>query len=216
MRTGFCAVRREDVEDAAADRVFAHHLDRLAALVADAFQVRNYLIQRQFFADAQAQGKLPVEISGVDPQQRRGYRQNRDGYLLGRQPPEPDGALLADLGVRRQVLHGKHVQRRKQLRPAAVVGRQQVPEGLDRFRRASRPACCHPLQPSKDGRKTAPAAPDRRPWQWSSAPKPKPGRPKTLAAGHPESSDVWQGPERDLVRQGGSRRIEDRIYYICR
>ena len=50
MRTGFWRFRREDVEDAAAHRVLADHLDRLAPLVADAFEVRDHIFERQFFA----------------------------------------------------------------------------------------------------------------------------------------------------------------------
>ncbi len=42
---------RENVQDAAAQRVFADHLHRLALFVADAFQVRQQVFQRNLFAD---------------------------------------------------------------------------------------------------------------------------------------------------------------------
>ena len=66
MRTGLLRFGREDVEDAAAHRVFAHHFDRLAPLVADALQVRDHIFERQFVAFAQAEGKLAIEIRRLD------------------------------------------------------------------------------------------------------------------------------------------------------
>ncbi len=100
-RTGLADSGREDVQDAAAHGVFADHFHRLAALVSDAFQVCDDILQRHFVADAQVERELPVEVAGLDAQQRRRYRHDGDGDAAGGQPPQADGALLADLGVRR-------------------------------------------------------------------------------------------------------------------
>ena len=99
MRTGLRSLGRKYVQDSAAQRVLAHHLHRLAPLVADAFQVRNHLIQRQFVAHLQLERKLPVEIAGLDPQQRRGHRQNRDRHPLRCQAPQSNGPLLQQISA---------------------------------------------------------------------------------------------------------------------
>ena len=75
--------RRKDVQNAAAHRVFAHHLDRFPALVADAFQVRDHFVERHFVAHPQLQGELPVEFRRLDAQQRRSHRQDRNRHPSG-------------------------------------------------------------------------------------------------------------------------------------
>ena len=158
--------RREHVQNAAAHRVFAHHLHRLAALVADAFQVRDHVIERQFVAHPQLQGELPVEIAGFDAQQRRGHRQDGDGHALGGQPPQADGALLADFGVRREVLQRQNIQRRKQLRAAAIVRRQQVEERVDGLGERFGLLVAIYYNYQRTVRMPATAAPSRAPWRW--------------------------------------------------
>ena len=126
--------RREHVQDAAAHRVLAHHLDRVAALVADALQVRDDLFERDLLLGAQRQRELPIEVGRVGPQQRGGDRRDGYGHAPARQPPQPDGPLLADLRVRRQVLVRQHVQRGNHLRAAqTAAGGQQVEERLHRL-----------------------------------------------------------------------------------
>ena len=49
MRTGLLGFRRKHVQDAAANRIFADHLDRIAALVTDAFEVRDHVFERNLF-----------------------------------------------------------------------------------------------------------------------------------------------------------------------
>ena len=92
--------------------------------------MRDHFVERQLLADAQLQRELPVEVAGLDAQQRGGHRQDRDRRALRGQAPQPDGALLADFGVRREVLQRQNVERGKQLRAGAVVRHQQVEEGL--------------------------------------------------------------------------------------
>ena len=99
---GLRRFRRKHVEDAAANRIFAHHFDRLAALVADAFEVRNHIFERHLFAGAQRERELPVEIGGFGAQQRGRNGHDGDRDLLSGQTPQADGALLADFGVRRR------------------------------------------------------------------------------------------------------------------
>ena len=55
------------------------------------------------------------------------------GDALGGQAPQPDGALLADLGVRREVLHRQNIQSGKELRAVLVVGHEQGEERVDGF-----------------------------------------------------------------------------------
>ncbi len=55
------------------------------------------------------------------------------GDRLGGQAPETDGALLADFGVRREVLHGQNIQSGKELRAVAIVRHEQGEEGIDGF-----------------------------------------------------------------------------------
>ena len=52
MRTGCVLLGRKNVENAAADGIFAHHFDRIAALVADAFEVRGEIVERHFVVHA--------------------------------------------------------------------------------------------------------------------------------------------------------------------
>ena len=129
----------EDVEDAAADGVLAGHLHRLALLVADRNQVRFDGFERQFFADAQFDGQAPVVIAGVSAQQGRAHRRDGDGHFGGCHAPQSDGALLADFGVRRQVLAGEHVERGQQLRAARFgASDQQIEKRLGEFEQSFR------------------------------------------------------------------------------
>ena len=110
MRIGLGRFGRENIQDAAAQRVFADHFHRVALLVADAFQMRQQIFERDLFAHAQRERELPVKFGGFGAQQRGRHRRDGDAGLARRQPPQPDGALLADFAVRRQALRGKHVQ----------------------------------------------------------------------------------------------------------
>ena len=56
---------RENIQDAAAQRIFADHLHRVAFLIADAFQMRQQIFQRDLFAHAQGERELPVELGAL-------------------------------------------------------------------------------------------------------------------------------------------------------
>ena len=93
--------------------------------------MRDHFFQRQLFPGTQAERKLAVVVGGFDAEQGGSHRQDGDGRPLGGQAPQPDGALLADLGVGREILHGQNVQSRKELRAIAVIGHQQAEKAVD-------------------------------------------------------------------------------------
>ncbi len=72
-------------------------------------------IERQFFAGANGQRQPPVVVGIVGGSQQGGCGWgDGDGSGAGRHPPESDGALLADFGVRGQPLPGQDVERGEQ------------------------------------------------------------------------------------------------------
>ncbi len=60
MRSGRVLLRGKHVENAAANGIFAHHLHRLAPLVADRLQMRLDRVERQFLAHAQLERQASV------------------------------------------------------------------------------------------------------------------------------------------------------------
>ena len=97
--------------------------------------MRNDVFERDLFAaragSARAAGKTP-RLFGAQQGRRNGHDRDRD--RPSGQPPEPDGALLADLGVRREVLVRQHIERGERLRALRVAtARQQVEECADQF-----------------------------------------------------------------------------------
>ena len=131
---GPAGIRREDIQDAAAHRVLAGHLDRLAALVADALQMGDDVLERDFFSGAEGECKLAIEVGGLGAKQGGSDRRDGEGHALGGQAPQTPGALLADLGVRREALPGQDVESGHKLRVRdAASGNQQLEEGLDGF-----------------------------------------------------------------------------------
>ena len=93
--------------------------------------MRDHFFERQFLSGAEAERELAVIVGRFDAQQRGSHREDGDGRPMGGEAPEADGALLADFGMRREVLHGQNVQGRKQLRAVAIFGHQQGEEGVD-------------------------------------------------------------------------------------
>ena len=75
------ATRREYVEDAAADRIFARHLHRLPLFVAHAFQVGCQIFQRNLFVDSQHKGELPVKRRVIHPGEGGRNRHHDDTRL---------------------------------------------------------------------------------------------------------------------------------------
>ena len=144
MRTGCSSFSGKNIQDAAANRILADHLHRIALLVADALAGARSGLRAESPRRPQRQRELPVEVARLGAQQRRCDRRNRDRNLLSGQPPQPDRALLADLAVRRQILRAA-AHRAPESVAAAAASRlvdQQIEERLDQLRAASRPACC--------------------------------------------------------------------------
>ena len=84
------------------------------------------------------------------------------GTPLRCQAPQADGSLLADLGVRREVLQRQNVERRKKLRSVRSSAASRAKRTFLPLRTVLRPACCHLLQLSKDDSRIATAGPSRR------------------------------------------------------
>ena len=72
----FCS---EDVEDAAADGIFADHLNRIAARIADGLEMSLDGVEREFLADAKVEGEPAVIRGIVDAKQRGGDGSDGDG-----------------------------------------------------------------------------------------------------------------------------------------
>ncbi len=81
MRSGRALLRRKNIQDAAADGIFAGHLHRIALLVPDGAQVLLDGFERQLFAGSQFERETPVVFGGVGSQQSRCDRGNGDGRL---------------------------------------------------------------------------------------------------------------------------------------
>ena len=106
MRTGPRLFGREDIENAAADGILADHFDRIAAFVADAFEVLGEIVERDFIFDAQGLGELAVVWRGFGAREGRGDGRERDASVAVGQLAERGGARGQNLGVRRHVLAG--------------------------------------------------------------------------------------------------------------
>jgi hypothetical protein len=65
-----------------AHRVLAHHLDRLAAVVTDTFEMRCEVFERHFLAHAEGERELAVEIRRLGPKQRGAHSGHRDRHAL--------------------------------------------------------------------------------------------------------------------------------------
>ncbi len=78
---------RKNIENAAAQRVIADHLNRFAPLIPDAFEMRDEIFQRDLFIHAQRQRELTVKFGGFRPQQSGCNGSDRDGRAPVRNPP---------------------------------------------------------------------------------------------------------------------------------
>ena len=72
------AFRRKHVENASADRIFPHHLHRIALLISDRLQVRLDHVERQLLAHPQLEREPSVVFRPMRSQQRRSSRS--DGH----------------------------------------------------------------------------------------------------------------------------------------
>ena len=82
----------KDIEDASANGVFAYHLNRLAALVAHAVEVRGKIVHGDIVIHAQRQGELPAGQPVAGSQQGRHDRCHRDGVTAGSHPVQGNRA----------------------------------------------------------------------------------------------------------------------------
>ncbi len=78
-------LRRKNVEDAAADGVLAHHLDRIAALIPDAFEMHRQIVQRHFVMHFENLRQLAIPGGRLRSHERRRHRNDRDAGLAIRQ-----------------------------------------------------------------------------------------------------------------------------------
>ncbi len=109
-------LRRKDIDDSAADRIFTDHLHGLAALISDAIQVRRQIPELDFLPHPKRQRKLLIELAGFDTQQRGGYRGDGDRRALRSHAQQSQRALFENLGVGRKALEWQYVDRGQKLR----------------------------------------------------------------------------------------------------
>ena len=102
-------LRAIDVENAAANRILAHHLHRVASLVANGLEVRLDTFQREFFANAQIESEALVMRRRVHLQERGVNRCDRDGGSTGGQAEQRNGSLFANFIVRREFLSRQYI-----------------------------------------------------------------------------------------------------------
>ena len=76
------------------------HLDRLAALVPDAIQVRRQICQRDLLPHPQRERELLIELPCFHTQQRGRNRGDGNRRPLRSHAQQPQRALFQDLGVR--------------------------------------------------------------------------------------------------------------------
>ncbi len=125
---------RKDIDDAAANGIFAHHLDGVPPLIPDAVQVRRQVFERNLFAHAQREGELLVELALLHAQQRRADRRDGDGRPPRSHAQQTQRAFFQNFGVGRQALEGKHVERGQELRAGLLPSAdEQIEERIDRF-----------------------------------------------------------------------------------
>ena len=104
-----CRVGRIDVNDAPTNRVLPHHLHRLVAFVADRDQVAFEIFHQQFISRLHPHRQVFDEVRSCDAQQSRTDWRDDDGRGAVHHAPQAHAALLADLGVRREAVVGRHV-----------------------------------------------------------------------------------------------------------
>ena len=109
------------------------HFDRIAAFIADAFEVRGQIVQRHFVVHAERLRQLPVIRGGLGARERGGNRRERDPFVAVRELRERGGAGSQNLGVRRHVLARQDVQRGQKKRGIrrSVAGFNKIGKGLE-------------------------------------------------------------------------------------
>ncbi len=101
--------RRVHVEDAAANRVLARHLDYVGGGVPDGVEMREEGIEIEGFATTDGAGEAGVVVAGAQADGCRCHGRDDDGCRTGSDLPQSRGALFLEFRVRREILEGKHV-----------------------------------------------------------------------------------------------------------
>jgi hypothetical protein len=132
---GLLLVRWKDVENAATNGVFAHHFDGIAALIADAFEVRGEIVERDFFMNTQRQGELPVVVRRRDAGERGGHGQHHYAGFAVRQTVERSRARGENLGMGRHALPRQNVESGQKQWSSAGVQKiaESSEQGVKRF-----------------------------------------------------------------------------------
>ncbi len=133
-RTGCACSGEKTSRMPPADGIFTDHFHRIAALVADAFEMRGEIVERHFVVQAQRLRQLTVVVRRFGTRERRGDRRERNAAVaIGklRKRGSPRGQ---NLGMRRHVLARQHVERRQQKRSAGIAGINQAGKGLEHWK----------------------------------------------------------------------------------
>ncbi len=131
MRTGCVLLGREHIQDAAADRILARHLDRIVPLVADAFEVRGEIVERHFVVARAESGELPVVWRGFGARKSRRHRRERDAAVARR--PAGRARWRASRESRRGAtcsVRAAHRAPAAGVEQARIAGRDQIGESL--------------------------------------------------------------------------------------
>ena len=124
---------RKNVQDAAAQRVFADHFHRIALLVADALQMRQQIFERDLLAHAQCERQLAIELGSFRAQQCRRHGSDGDAGLARGQSPKSDGPFGTDFAVRRHALRGQHVHGWDSLGTWKIRRHKELEERIDQL-----------------------------------------------------------------------------------
>ena len=122
---------RVDVENSAAARELAGHLDEVHLRVADAGEMRGEDFDVDFFAALEGDGEagIVIEIEELESGGLDGSDEDIDG--AGGELPQGGGALLLHVGVRREIFKGKHVVGGKADDAGGIDGAGELASGLE-------------------------------------------------------------------------------------
>ena len=108
---GAVHLRRVGVEDAAAQRDLAGHLDHIDARVADREQVLDQHLGQDLFAAPEAQREGGVVVARKEPHAGRFDRRNDEARGSGGDLPQRSGAGFENLGMRGEIFKGQNIVR---------------------------------------------------------------------------------------------------------
>ena len=106
-------LRRKHVDDSSANRELAGHFHHVVEFVAHAAEMRNQIVERDAFFARERAGLLRVKRRVGKAHARGGNGRNHDARQPGCISPQRNRASFENFRVRRSVLPGQHVHRRK-------------------------------------------------------------------------------------------------------